>query len=118
MNLRRAILTGLGVWAIPFAISLVIFPWRANRALFESVMAVSLTVVAVGFSRGYFQKPVGVGISVGLGIVWMAVAMLLDIVVLVYGFKAMTLSGYVTDIGLTYLMLPVITFGVGSARRS
>lgn len=54
---RRALLLGVAMWAIPFVVSVLAFPFHEpNRALFESIMAVTVTASAVGLALVYFRK--------------------------------------------------------------
>ena len=48
---------GIPIWLIPFVVSFIIFPLRdSNRALFESIMPVVLTVIVITFSIIYLKN--------------------------------------------------------------
>jgi hypothetical protein len=49
-SLKLAIIYGILVWAIPFVVSVVIFPIHdSNRPLFESIMPVAGVASAIFF---------------------------------------------------------------------
>ncbi len=51
-----------------------------------------------------------------LGLYWLAINLVLDLIVLMALFR-MPLSLYLYDIGLRYLLIPIIAFGMGIAAR-
>lgn len=115
----RALLFGFLVWLIPFIVAFAIFPIRQSaRPLFESIMPVALTLVVVAFGITYL-KPVGrefVREGIVLGFLWMAVSLLIDApLMLLGGPMKMSVDEYAADIGLTYLIMPIITIGLGLA---
>lgn len=112
----RMAIFGFLVWLGPFLISFLIFPIHAaNRPLFESIMPVAIAACAVFFSviylgrlqSGFFREGVLLGIS------WPAISIALDLPLFLAGPMKMSLPDYVMDIGLTYLIIPVITSGFG-----
>ncbi len=49
-----------------------------------------------------------------LGLVWLAINVLIDLpLMLAGGPMQMTLGQYLADIGLTYLIIPAVTMGIG-----
>jgi len=118
-SIKRALLFGLLVWLIPFAVAFVIFPIReSSRPLFESIMPVAISVATVVFGVLYFRivpsKYLREGVLIGL--IWLVMCLLIDMpLMLLGGPMQMTLWEYVADIGVTYLMIPVITVGMGVA---
>ena len=115
----KAIGLGVLVWAVPFVVAVVIFPLHEpSRPLFESVMAVTVTVTAVGFglvymrsvARGFLRE------GIGLGILWFVILVLIDApLMLLGGPMKMSLGQYMADIGVTYLSIPAVTLGIGVA---
>jgi len=109
-------LFGFFIWLIPFIVSVLIFPLRAmQRPLFESIMPVVIAIWTVFFAVIYllgiksdFQKE---GIVIGMA--WFFISIFLDLLVFIEGPIKMSLWDYATDIPLTYLMIPTITFGFG-----
>lgn len=116
-SLRRALLFGFLVWLVPFIVAFVIFPLReSSRPLFESIMPVAIATVVVGLGVTYFHVVNGNFVREGLllGLLWLAISVLIDApLMLLGGPMRMSLSQYVADIGATYLMIPVITLGLG-----
>ena len=115
----KAIGLGVLVWFVPFVVAVMIFPLHEpSRPLFESLMAVTVTVTAVGFGLLY-MKPVArgfLGEGIRLGIVWFVMAILIDApLMLLGGPMKMGFGQYVADIGVTYLCIPAVTSGIGVA---
>ncbi len=113
-NWRRALAAGLVIWLVPFALSMVVFPLRlGQRALFESLMAVALAAGVVGAALWYFrgQAPTARA-GLWLGLIALAVNLAVDVPLFLTVF-AMPLGEYAVDIGLTYLLIPVVTYGMG-----
>jgi hypothetical protein len=118
-SIRKALLFGFLVWLIPFVVAFAVFPFReANRALFESIMAVILAVATVVFGllymRGVTRRFVVEGILIGA--IWYAMSVAIDApLMLLGGPMKMGFGEYMADIGLTYLMIPAVTIGLGFA---
>ncbi len=113
---RRALLLGFLVWVVPFVVGLISFPIRELwRALFESIMALILSVITVISASIYFKhvenKYLKEGISIGL--LWFTLCIIIDLPLFSYGPMKMNLKDYAADIGLTYVMIPTITTGFG-----
>ena len=108
---------GFLIWLIPFIVSFLIFPLREdNRALFESIMPVILTIVVLIFSIKFFIKPDKDFISQGIliGVVWLVISIIIDIIMFIPESEwHMSLSDYMMDIGFTYLIYPIVTIGFG-----
>lgn len=116
----KAVGFGVLVWLVPFVVAVLIFPFHeSSRPLFESIMAVTVTATAVGFGLAYMRHVSGgfVGESVRLGILWLVIAIVIDApLMLLGGPMKMSLGQYMADIGVTYLCIPVVTWGIGVAR--
>ena len=116
-NLKWIIVFGIFVWLIPFIASFPIVGLReTNRALFESIMPVVLTATLVFFSilffkrvnEDYFKEGFIVGIS------WFFISLIIDLLLfLPESPMQMSISEYMMDIGLTYLMIILIPLGFG-----
>lgn len=114
--LKKALLYGFLVWLIPFVVAFTLFPVRTSqRALFESIMPVVLTLCAVFFSARYFRKIKGGFLNEGvfLGVIWFTISLGLDLLMFMWGPMKMSFADYMMDIGLTYLIFPTITVGFG-----
>ena len=108
---------GFFVWLIPFLISLLIYPIKEYaNTLFESIMAVIITITVVLIAAAYFK-----GINknflkegVIIGTVWFLLSILIDLLLFIPASPMqMSFTNYMMDIGLTYLIIPVITTGFG-----
>lgn len=113
----KAVLFGFLIWLIAFVVAFLIFPLRESaRPLFESIMPVVLASATAAFGalyvRGVQQRFLREGIV--LGCLWLAINVLIDLpLMLIGGPMQMTLGQYVSDIGLTYLIIPAVTIGIG-----
>ena len=116
----KAVGFGFMVWLVPFVVAVLIFPLHEpSRALFESIMAVTVTATAVLFGLLYMKQVAAafVGESLRLGILWLIIAIVIDApLMLLGGPMKMSLAQYMADIGVTYLCIPVVTWGIGVAR--
>lgn len=114
--LKKILAYGFLVWLIPFVAAILIFPiHESNRPLFESIMPVVGGVSALSFSVYIFQKAQSdfVKLGVKVGLIWLGISLVLDLLMFGWGPMKMSLAEYVSDIGITYLMIPAITFGFG-----
>jgi hypothetical protein len=117
--LPKALGLGILVWLVPFAVAFLVFPFRESwRALFESIMAVTVSVAAVWFGlvylRGLPEATAKDGVLVGL--LWWVECVLVDLPLFSAGPMKMSLVEYMADIGLTYVTIPVVTAGLGIAQ--
>jgi hypothetical protein len=112
----KIILFGFLLWLILLIVSILIFPFRVSqRPLFESIMAVVVTAWAVFFAvlyllnlNGNYKKD---GILIGAA--WFLISIALDLPLFMEGSMKMSPADYMADIGLTYLIIPVVTSGLG-----
>jgi len=116
MNHKQAILYGVGIWVFVFVVAMFAFPLRSNeRPLFESIMPVALvlatTVMTVKYFKTVKQRFVYIGLC--LGLIWLAVNLGIDALMFSWGPMQMSLIDYLKDIGVTYLLIPVIPVGCG-----
>ena len=115
-SVKLAIIYGLLVWVIPFVVAIAIFQLReSNRPLFESIMPVAVASAVVLFSILYFRKLDKDFINEGikLGVLWLVISVVIDLLMFSSGPMKMSLALYTSDIGVTYLMMPIITGGTG-----
>jgi hypothetical protein len=115
-SIKKVLIYGFLVWLIPFVISFLIFPLKSsNRVLWESIMPVVISISVVLFSIFYFSKLQAKFLkeAVLLGIIWLAISIILDIFLFMEGPMKMSFVDYIMDIGLTYLMIPIISIGFG-----
>jgi hypothetical protein len=116
-NWKTIIMFGFLIWLIPFGFSFFIFSLRdLNRPLFESIMPVVLTLTVVFFSIRYFGKISRGFIEEGIfiGIIWLVISLVIDLTLfLPESPMQMTLSDYIMDIGITYLIILIIPVSSG-----
>ncbi len=118
-SLGKAIGFGVLVWLIPFCVAFLIFPIHDSaRPLFESVMAVTVCSTSVLLGIAYL-KNVKENIAtegIQIGALWFVISILIDTpLMLLGGPMKMSISAYIDDIGVTYLCIPIITWGLGAA---
>jgi len=109
-------LFGFLLWLIPFAVSVLIFPLRTSqRPLFESILPVVIALWTVFFSILYLSGKKSDLLKEGIliGIAWLLISIVLDLMIFIEGSIKMPLWDYVADIAVTYLMIPTITSGFG-----
>lgn len=116
-SLKKSILFGFLVWLLPFAVAFLIYPiHQSNRPLFESIMPLVITISVVVFGYLYFKnvdKDVKAE-GAKLGIIFLLISIFIDLILFMPNSPMhMNLVDYINDIGLTYLMIPVITIGTG-----
>lgn len=118
--MKRRLIYGLGVWLIPFIVAMLVFPFRGSeRALFESIMALTLvkTVLALGSKYlGRVKKNVA-NEAVMAGWTWLLMCVGLDMLFFTWGPMKMSIRDYVYDIGVTYLTIPVIMYWLGKVKK-
>jgi hypothetical protein len=115
---RRAINLGLLVWLIPFLVAFVAFPLKSSwRSLFESIMPLVLAGVVVLSAVLYFRRVRAVSLKEGiwLGALWLVISVVIDLPLMLSPPLNYSITEYAADIGLTYLMIPVITAGIAIA---
>jgi hypothetical protein len=113
-SIKKAIIFGILVWAVPFAVSFLIFPIRqSNRIMFESIMPDIVAGTVVIFALLYYKNAMAVSVWEGLrlGLIWFAISFLIDLVMFSSGPMKMPFTDYLADVGIVYLMIPIITVG-------
>jgi uncharacterized membrane protein YpjA len=121
----RAVARELGfaflAWLVPFAVSVCLFPLKKSHPpLFEAFMGVTLVASTVALGCVYLRRPAGNPLMVGtrIGLIWMGANWLLDSLMFSGGPMKMSLAQYATEIAPAYLMIPVITIGLGHAAKA
>ncbi len=116
MSYKHTFIYGLAIWAIAFIAGILAFPLRENqRALFESIMPVVITFVTCWMSVRQFRESTGSPLRVGLqsGIIWLLTSLVIDQFFFNWGPMKMSVADYIKDIGLTYLLIPMIPIAMG-----
>jgi len=116
--MARELAFAVAAWAVPFFVAVSIQPVRRSQPrLFESIMAITLAATTVVLGCIYMRKSSGRFIATGarIGATWAVANWALDAPMFSGGPMKMTLREYIADIGIAYLMMPVITIGLGVA---
>jgi len=114
--MNRSLCHGFLLWLIPLVAALCISPLRtSNRLLFEAIMPVVLaacgTLFAVRLSR--LVSAPNLRQATFTAAAWLLIPIVLDLpLFLLQGPMQMSLAEYMTDIGVTYLIYPIIFLGV------
>jgi hypothetical protein len=118
----RTIGLGIVAWLVPFIVAFAAFPFHDSaRPLFESIMAVAVTGTAVVLGLVYLRRAPRTPPSEGLivGVVWLVICVAIDApLMLLGGPMKMSMGAYATDIALTYVSIPLVTWGLAAARAA
>jgi hypothetical protein len=87
----------------------------AYSPLFETIVPIVLTGCVVLFSVLYFRRVENTALSQALtvGLIWMGTSIGFDLLMFMWGSIKMSFGDYIADIGLTYLIYPIVTTGFG-----
>lgn len=119
-TLRTALL-GLASWAVPFLAAFAFFDRTGQLAiaqpLFKSLMVVIGGGVGVGLLVLAFRRvPKTLIAGLLLGLFWLGLNWALDIAVLL-PMSGQGIGAWFQDIGLRYLMIPVMAMAIGAAAQ-
>ena len=114
----KILVLGVGLWLIPFLISFLFFTPKGELTIstgfFDSIMVVIGALLTAAFlvyyfktvSRDFLKQAMYCAVS------WFVISIVLDLVTLVSMFK-MDLGKYFAEIGLGYLVIPIMALLVG-----
>jgi hypothetical protein len=113
--IKRAFLYGFLLWLIPFLASVLIFPLKkTDPAFFQSSLGVISITLAVILTVHYFLKTKGnLKEGIFLGLIFSIVSWFFDFLLFIWGPIKMPLAAYIKEIGIGYLIYPVIAIGFG-----
>lgn len=117
---KWAVIDGILLWLIPFLAAFPIFPLKAsNPFLFHSLLGLAAITTCMVAILHYFKKTGENSVKEGfiLGCIWLAINLAIDLPVFLMVFN-MPLGSYFSEIGLGYLIYPVITTGFSIAGKS
>lgn len=112
----KIVLFGFLLWLVTFIVSVALYPVKdVSVPLFDSLMPVALSALTLLFLYLHFKGTASGFAKAGFvaGVVWLIMNILLDQLLFSWGPMQMSFVNYLYDIGLTYLMIPVITTGAG-----
>lgn len=115
-SISKAIFFGVLLWVVVAATLLVSLPlMTSDRGLYDSIAAVVISLSLVTFSALYLRDASGPVLreSVYLSVTFAVVIAGLDVSMLMLGVLKMSLSRFVSDVAVSYLMTPIITIGMG-----
>jgi hypothetical protein len=115
----RVTVFGLLSWAVPFLVSFPFFDPRTGLLvpleLFKSIMVVVGTSSGVALLVWLFRRITPAPVSgLIIGLYWMVLNWVLDLIFLL-PMSGTGIGVYAYDIGLRYLVFPVIACGMGAA---
>ena len=116
ITLRNAVL-GLASWAIPFFGAFAFFTPEGTLSipepLFKSIMVVVFGGIGTALLVFAFRKtPATVMAGLTLGLFWAVINWALDLAILL-PMSGMAFGDYVIEIGMRYLLIPIIAIAIG-----
>jgi hypothetical protein len=120
-KLFRLVLFGFLSWLVTFGASVCLFFLKKdNEHLFETLMGIVLTACTVAFTLIYFRRIQAAFFREGilLGLAFTGCNILFDLPMFSFGPMAMPLHQYLSEIGIGYLNMGVITVGFGCALQN
>lgn len=114
----RTTLLGLASWLIPFAVSFPLFVRTGrlliSQPLFRWIMALVGGASGAALLVMAFRRIVAsLASGLALGCCWLAINVVLDLATLVL-LMEMPVDLYLYDVGLRYLLIPIISTSTGS----
>ncbi len=115
-------LFGFLTWLIPFVVGFLLYSPEGqllvDQLVFKSIMVVAGSITGALLLVLYFKKITSGYLFEGVvvGLVWLAINLLLDIVVLV-PLSGMTIGNYFSQIGLSYLSIPTTSIAIGFVAK-
>lgn len=110
--ISKALLFGILVWAVPFGLGFIAFPLQdSSPKLFDTLMTLAVCFSACFFGYRYLkqnQSPTHL-LGLKLGLLWLAICIGIDLPIFLWAFS-MPLGEYFQDIGLTYGIIPIVTY--------
>jgi len=116
----KNVLYGFLTWLIPFMASFFFFSRNGelmiDKFLFKSIMivvgAISAAILLVAYFKSIKTNFLKEGMIIGA--TWFAINILLDLVVLI-PMSGMAIPDYFTEIGIRYIVIPVMCISIGAA---
>lgn len=102
---------GAAHWFSVLAVSFLLFPIRQNDPIFfETLISIVLVAATILFGFIFLRRyrPISFQEALFSGAIWMVMSILLDQLLFTFGPLKMDIISYFKDIGLTYLIIPII----------
>ena len=118
-SVLRIVLFGVLVWAIPFVLGMLLFPLQTRSPeLFNTLMSVAVCAAGSGIGLLLMKKQTEHtrNNAILIGFKWAAICIIIDLPIFMLGLD-MGIQHYLSDIGMTYLMLPIILWALARASR-
>ena len=113
-NDLKIITFGFMVWLIPTVVT-YITSFTSGLYLFEIISALSIAITVIIFAYIYFKDLDSHFIRDGiiLGMIWIIISIVLDIILVLLGITKLTLSQYLFYVAPIYIIIPAVTIGFG-----
>ena len=114
------ILYGVGIWALPFAVGMLLFPIQATHGdIFDTVMKLVLLLAVIFFTLKTMSTSQNVSLKrmVLIGFAWAVVCLAIDLPLFLLAFD-WGLEQYLLDIPAGYLLIPLATGGMAKAHNN
>lgn len=112
LTYKRIIAYGAGLWVVLVAASLLLRVYETGDSpLFESLKFLVLAIATVGLATLYLKKAKSVTTAEGfvVGLSWLIIVVLLDMVLYLLGMFNLGLDAYFKDVVSSYLIMPIVT---------
>ncbi|MDD1659436.1 MAG: hypothetical protein LUP92_04255 [Methanomicrobiales archaeon] len=118
----KIIISGILAWLIPFLVSVPLYPQGQpiyDLQVTKSILIIVGALVGAVLALWYFRDIGKAFAREGaiLGFSWFVINSVLDIIVLVYLLKGMDFTAWAGQIGIRYLLMPIITTAMGMAME-
>lgn len=113
-NDLKIITFGFMVWLIPTIVT-YITSFTSGLYLFEIISTLSIAITVIIFAYLYFKDLDSHFIRDGIimGMIWIIISIVLDIVLVLLGITKLTLSQYLFYVAPIYIIIPAVTIGFG-----
>lgn len=106
----KAFLYGFILWASVFVMSFIVSPVKQTDPIFfETIITIILTAFTALYGYIFFKKgKPSLKTTLFVGIFWLLINILIDLPLFSFGPMKRPFVNYMTDIGLTYLVILII----------
>ncbi len=113
-NILKILVLGFIVWLVPTIIT-YITSFTSGLYLFDIISALSIAITVIILGYLYFKDINSHYIREGIiiGVVWLLISIVLDIVLILMGITKLTLTQYAVYVAPSYIIIPAVTIGFG-----